>query len=260
MRATRNRTVIAGVYAITHIASTKRYIGSTRDLERRTFDHCYALMCGTHQNPYLQHALNAYGPDAFTFDVIEAGVNIEALLTREQHWIDTFRSATREFGFNIAPCTRGASGIPRSAEIRAKISASCRGNTRGIKNIAAYIATKMLPTEQVIRAKEYLASGRSARSVATTLKIPEHTISRIARAEQYADVRPELNASIRANRPEWRRGETNPHAKLCVEDVRAIKARIALREPDSSIANDFPVGAQMIALIRLHRAWESVPD
>lgn len=48
----------SGVYEIVHKLTGKRYIGMTRDLERRKWRHCNDLILGNHSSRELQIAFN----------------------------------------------------------------------------------------------------------------------------------------------------------------------------------------------------------
>lgn len=66
-----SRAKRAGIYAITHCDSLRRYIGQSRDLDKRLKDHRRKLEAGTHENPALQRYWNDFGPKAFTFFILE---------------------------------------------------------------------------------------------------------------------------------------------------------------------------------------------
>lgn len=80
-----------GVYAIVHRDSGRRYIGSSKCVEKRWGQHLNLLTHGRHHSPYLQHAWTKYGAEAFDFVVVEQCAQQE-LLSRKQAWIDWSRS------------------------------------------------------------------------------------------------------------------------------------------------------------------------
>lgn len=59
------------IYAIRHIKSGKRYVGSSCQWTQRRSTHKYQLNAGIHHCVYLQNAWNKYGADAFEFVVLE---------------------------------------------------------------------------------------------------------------------------------------------------------------------------------------------
>ena len=92
-----------GIYSITSV-SGKRYIGSTRkSFLSRIKTHTAKLRCNWHQNEHLQNAWNKYGSDAFTLEILEVIENNESIEERETYWISFYKSAKREYGYNINP-------------------------------------------------------------------------------------------------------------------------------------------------------------
>lgn len=59
------------IYAITHIESGRRYIGSTINLTNRWIRHKSHLKLNKHHCSYLQRAWNKYGKHAFVFSIID---------------------------------------------------------------------------------------------------------------------------------------------------------------------------------------------
>ena len=124
---------MTGVYAIRHIASGKRYVGSAAvSFRRRWATHLACLRRGTHHSCHLQSAWSKHGEAAFSFDVVETCLPCHAVAV-EQVMIDFYKSASREYGYNIAPMAGSNRGLSRnngrkaSDEVRAKMSAAQRG-------------------------------------------------------------------------------------------------------------------------------------
>lgn len=96
-----------GIYSITHIDSGKRYIGKSINIERRLSHHKCSLRKPTLSkkscNRYLHHAVQKYGWDAFTTEVLESFDFIdESLLTNsELKWMDYFNSYDLSNGYNL---------------------------------------------------------------------------------------------------------------------------------------------------------------
>jgi group I intron endonuclease len=113
----------SGIYAITHLLSGRRYVGSAVRLVGRFKDHLYMLRKGNHHCRYLQNAWNKYGSGAFRFSVLERCSESD-LIEREQYWIDSTPSGTL---FNHALVAGSVLGIKRSEETKRKLSESRRG-------------------------------------------------------------------------------------------------------------------------------------
>ena len=111
----------SGIYKITCTANGRIYVGSAVDLERRKHDHFKRLKRGTHSNQRLQNAYNKYGRKAFTFDVLEHVADVEVLIEREQHYIDTL-----EPEFNICRVAGSPLGVKHTEETCAKMRKAAR--------------------------------------------------------------------------------------------------------------------------------------
>ncbi len=115
-----------GIYAITNSTRNKVYIGSSVNCRKRINGHKHHLRKGKHHSPRLQNSWNKHGEIAFNFSIIEVVPNRDLLQEREQHWIDFYKSAISDYGYNIAGIAYSNKGIPCSDERRQKISAICQ--------------------------------------------------------------------------------------------------------------------------------------
>jgi group I intron endonuclease len=95
-----------GIYKITNKQNGKFYIGSSKQIDRRWWEHKNDLIKNKHHNIKLQHAWNYYGSDAFDFIIIEE-VTADKLLEREDFYLNTFRPYIRDIGYNINDVASG---------------------------------------------------------------------------------------------------------------------------------------------------------
>jgi group I intron endonuclease len=114
----------SGIYLITCIANGRKYVGSSRDLDRRRREHSNDLKRGNHGNSHLLNAYRKYGEDCFSFTVLEY-CDESVLIEREQWYIDSLDTVNS--GFNIAPFADRPVGITRSPEMCVKISKALTG-------------------------------------------------------------------------------------------------------------------------------------
>jgi group I intron endonuclease len=117
-----NNTKNSGIYKITNKNNGKFYIGSSKHLDRRWWEHQNDLIKNDHINPKLQHAWNYHGKDSFDFTIIETveGAN---LFEREQFYLDTFKPHI--IGYNISDKACGGDHLtnhPRFEEIKKHLS------------------------------------------------------------------------------------------------------------------------------------------
>lgn len=132
-----------GIYCITCLPTGLVYVGSSNKIPRRWTIHRWLLRKNNHDNPRLQNAYNKHGKDCFQFSVLELVADPLRLIQREQHWIDSLRSAVPEFGFNTAPVAGSRRGVPQppghSEFLRAlhrgrKVSVEARDKIRAARN------------------------------------------------------------------------------------------------------------------------------
>lgn len=143
----------SGVYRIVCTVTSRFYIGSAVNLRIRRKNHFNTLQLNQHKNPKLQRAFNKYGPDAFTFEVIELILFPEMLVTREQYWIDRLnpwfniaRVAGSNLGMRYSPDSVEQSrvartGMKRTPEQCENIGASRRGKPSTYLGKKASLAT-----------------------------------------------------------------------------------------------------------------------
>lgn len=76
-----------GIYKITNTKNGKCYVGQSIDIKRRFWDH----RCISHEtNRHLRHAMQKYGKDAFSYEVLEE-CDPAKLDEREQFWIEKIK-------------------------------------------------------------------------------------------------------------------------------------------------------------------------
>jgi group I intron endonuclease len=93
---------VHAVYQIKNTITGDMYIGSTVDLYDRWIHHMSTLRGNKHHAPYLQHAWNKYGQDAFEMNILEYPTR-EELVAREQHYIDTMHPVYNTVPFADSP-------------------------------------------------------------------------------------------------------------------------------------------------------------
>ena len=64
----------SGIYAIVHIETGRKYVGSAVNLTKRWNIHRHGLRNKKHHSAALQRAWDKYGEAAFSFEVLEVVV------------------------------------------------------------------------------------------------------------------------------------------------------------------------------------------
>lgn len=121
---------ICGIYMIRNLVNNKIYIGKSKDIIRRWYEHKSDLRCQRHDNCYLQNSWNKYGENCFEFNIIEQCLNEENLDEREKFYIHLYKSDDKNFGYNLT--TGGDGGSPLSEAIKhMKVATRERYNKEG---------------------------------------------------------------------------------------------------------------------------------
>ena len=203
------KTVSSGIYCIKCGASGKVYIGQALNIGARWSHHKSLLCADRHKNPHLQLAWNLYGPDAFSFHVLEL-CSPDKLSDRELSWIAKLNSGDRKCGYNLR--SGGRQGGAHSEETKLKIAAATRGRknkspspeTRA-KLSAALLGRKNGPRSPETKAKlSAIQKGRKRgpRSPETKAKISASQKGRVGRKHS-----PESRAKIsKSLREQWASG------------------------------------------------------
>jgi group I intron endonuclease len=89
----------SGIYQIRCIVNDKVYVGSTKNFNRRFYDHNLTLTKLIHTNNKLQNAWNKYGKHNFVFEILEYIGDISLLDDREKEYIKEKDSKAN--GYNI---------------------------------------------------------------------------------------------------------------------------------------------------------------
>lgn len=128
----------SGIYAIVNRGNSKLYIGSAIRMNNRWCGHRLHLEENRHGNDHLQKAFNK-SPENFYIEVVEELPNAdrETLLSREQFWMNFYRSYEASSGYNIAPKAESCMGIKHPPEYGKRISDSMKGKPRSAAQIAA---------------------------------------------------------------------------------------------------------------------------
>ena len=98
---------LSGIYAIMNKINNKLYIGSAVHFKRRHGDHRKKLLNKSHYNKKLQHAVNKYGINNFSFILVELCDKKELFSVEQKYLNRLFRTRS---GYNINPTAGGPKG------------------------------------------------------------------------------------------------------------------------------------------------------
>ena len=118
----RKEKMFSCIYVWTNLVNNKHYVGQAKYFYERM--RVYKNRGAT---PKLQAAINKYGIDNFSIDILEKCD--ECMLDeREQYWMDYYQSYESEYGYNISKFASTTRGCYHDEETRRKISEAVRRN------------------------------------------------------------------------------------------------------------------------------------
>ena len=177
----------------------------------RRQDHFRELKKGKHRNAHLQSAYNCYGHNAFLFVVPEHVASEQNLVAREQHHMDFLKPE-----YNLAPQAGRLTGIKRSPEYIARLtaaaSASNKGRPKSPDSIALAIATRKAKREAGLIAPRVLTAESLAKRSATHRAKVNAGLYKAPNTGRKlsADIIAKRSATVRAKHAA---GEWTPHNK-----------------------------------------------
>lgn len=85
----KERPCKSGTYIIENIKKERFYLGSTKDFNKRKYNHWRLLKSNKHTNAYLQADWNKQSPEDFVFRILKR-TPIDWVLHEEQILLDKF--------------------------------------------------------------------------------------------------------------------------------------------------------------------------
>ena len=118
-----------GIYSITNSVNGKRYVGKSKNIKRRFYQHKYSMkkLNPKTTSSHLRNAVSKYGIDAFRFEILETIHTLdESLLSDlEVFYMDEFKTNDPNYGYNLKRDSSTSCDI--RSEVRKKMSDNSKG-------------------------------------------------------------------------------------------------------------------------------------
>lgn len=139
--------MLSGIYLIKNFITNEIYIGSSKNIKKRLYQHKFMLRRNIHSNKKLQNSWNKYNEVSFTFEIIDL-IEIEKLTKTEQFYLDKLnpeynirKIAENNYGYKMSEesklkmsmSQKGKSKSPMTSETKKKISDSQKGKKKNFK-------------------------------------------------------------------------------------------------------------------------------
>lgn len=129
------------IYKITNKINNKIYIGKTNNVYARIHSHLSVAKNGlinvsyrlNFQYNYIHKAINKYGKDNFSFEVIDQDDSEDNIFIKEKEYIFKFNSNNNLFGYNLTKGGEGSSGRKLSELSKQKIREKATGRLHSIE-------------------------------------------------------------------------------------------------------------------------------
>ena len=99
---TQDNLVISGIYAIINTITGERYIGQSKNIYRRWYEHRMELKSGRHIAKRLQQDWNELGESTFSFVILEE-IQIDKLDEVEEKYLTDRFQRLGSYEYNSAP-------------------------------------------------------------------------------------------------------------------------------------------------------------
>lgn len=123
------------VYCYTNKINSKKYIGKTKNIERRHEQHIKNAKSGRGHSLFHK-AINKYGIDLFNLEILYSSILEDDVLEKEIYYVELYKTNVYKYGldsgYNLTRGGEGRSGYIYSDEKKLLHSQSCQGSNASI--------------------------------------------------------------------------------------------------------------------------------
>jgi len=242
----------SGIYKITNIINNKIYIGSSKNILNRIWNHKTLLRNNNHPNKKLQNSFNKYKEVNFKFEIVEY-CKIEELIIKEQNYIDGLNPY-----FNILKIAYSSLGYKYNQEQRNKMNVIKYKN--GSIKLCDEIVIKIIKDINLEKSSNEIANkyninvsivssikyGKAWKHLSNLITFNNRIYKKINKSEKYLNFINNL------------KGENALNSKLREFEVIEILDLINKKYKLKEIANLYKIKISTISEIKQNRTWKHI--
>lgn len=171
-----------GIYLIRNLITGRIYVGQTTRLKRRGNEHFSNLRLNKHANRRLQASYNKRGPEAFQYEILQAGIPTEQLTTQENHFLDLYRAAPEGIYNGPGPAEEPTRGYKHSEETKLKMKETLNKRTEAEKEESNRLRSQTAQGKAVTVTAEVRKKISEAKKGKSLGPMPEETKKKVSEA------------------------------------------------------------------------------
>ena len=192
----------SGIYQIINKLNNKRYVGASKQVKRRFYEHKRSLLKNLHHSKLLQRAVNKYGMDNFEHSVL-CTCPPEYLNKMESWFLKNLKPEynihiSSEYTINRSKRCFSESHINNikksfTKERREKISKDVTERLTGVSKLEQsklkiQLSVAKLTPEQVIIIRKRYEMGVKQVKLAKEFKVTKHAINKIVKRKTWKNI------------------------------------------------------------------------
>ena len=241
------------VYVWFNNINGKIYIGKTKNLQQRTYEHKKDTQAGSIYP--IHKAIRKYSINNFTIEKLFESSNEDVTYEYERVLIKLFDSRNRDIGYNISEGGRGNKGFV--------VTERCKEKYRKLYSGENSTRSKLSNSDAIQILKLYSKGGITIKNLSYKFNVGRSTIQRLLNRESFKNIninKPDiLNIGNKNRSNNISKGESNNMAKLSIENVLNIREEHdGGNISNAALGRKYNVSRTLIGYIVKRKIWKHI--